>query len=62
MADLPIHILLAKNKIKLIQITNIEYTMGPKINPKYFLKGFKYYFDKKISDYILYVWISVSCA
>ncbi len=56
MADLPIHFLLAKNKIKLIQITNIgNIQWGLKINPKYFLKGFKYYFDKKISKIIYYI-------
>ena len=37
MADLPIHILLAKNKIKLIQITNIgNIQWGLKINPNIF--------------------------
>ena len=56
MADLPIHILLAKNKIKLIQISNIgNIQWDLKINPRLLVRGFKYHFDKKISKVIYYI-------
>jgi hypothetical protein len=56
LVDLPIHLLLAKNDVKLIQISNIgniQFTL--KIDKSSLIKGLKYHLDKKVSKYLYYL-------
>ncbi len=56
LVDLPIHLLLAKNDVKLIQISNIgniQFTL--KIDDSSLIKGLKYHLDKKVSKYLYYL-------
>ena len=61
MADLYSYFI-SKNKIKLIQITNIEMQWGLKINPKYFLKALNIILIKRFQRlYIICLDICVLC-
>jgi hypothetical protein len=53
LVDLPIHFLLTKNNVKLIQISNIgNIQFALKIDQSSLISGFKFFLDKKISKFI----------
>ena len=53
LVDLPIHFLLKKNNVKLIQISNIgNIQFALKIDRSSLVSGLKFFLDKKISKYI----------